>query len=61
MKILKPGQLVTINNVVYRAHKRIDGCKGCSLNSFDMCPNIVDYRMEPILTCNVSNIIFKKV
>lgn len=43
---LKPGQLCTINNVVYRAKRRTCGCRGCDLDSFAICPNVVDRRIR---------------
>lgn len=61
MKTPKPGQLCTINNVVYRAKRRTDGCQGCDLNSLDKCPNITDYRAEKPLKCALNDIILKKV
>ena len=59
---LKPGQLCTINDVVYRAKKRANGCFGCALNDIVLCPNVVDGRNGfPRLQCSVDNIILKKV
>ena len=61
MKVTKPGQLCMINNVLYRARKRVNGCFGCSLNSPMLCPNIVDCRngVRP-LQCDGNNIILVK-
>lgn len=62
MKTPKPGQLCTINNVVYRAQKREKGCHGCDLNSITSCPNIVDSRFEtPPLLCSSQGIILKRI
>ena len=62
MKNLKPGQLATIRNTLYRATKRIDGCKGCDLNDDLMCPNIRDKRFAPpVYNCELCDIIFKAV
>jgi len=63
MKTPRPGQLCTINNVVYRAYKRQNDCKGCSLNSLFMCPNIIDRRTNarPPLDCIINGIILKRV
>lgn len=59
---LQPGQLCTINQVVYRACKRTKGCTGCSLNSLTMCPNIVDSRNgQRKVNCAMTNIILKKL
>lgn len=62
MKHYKPGQFCTINNVLYRAKRRQSGCKGCSLDSFEDCPNIVDSRngVRP-LDCSTDDIIFVRV
>lgn len=62
MKTPKPGQLCTINNTVYRARKRHNGCEGCSLNSLILCPNIVDSRNgKQLLECAITNIILVKI
>ncbi len=62
MKNLKPGQFCTIGGIVYRAKKRINGCAGCALDSFVLCPNIVDRRIEkPQLQCELNNVILVKV
>lgn len=58
MKHFKPGQLATINNVVYRAKRRKNGCQGCSLNDIT-CPNIVDSRIgKRPLACSLDDVIF---
>ena len=61
MKTPKPGQLCTINRVVYRAKKRTHKCYGCALNNH-MCPNIVDARngVRP-LECAIEGIILVRV
>ena len=62
MKTPRPGQLCTINNIVYRAYKRTEDCYGCDLNKFMLCPNIVDRRYEePPLLCGLKGIIFKRI
>ena len=62
MKTPKPGQLCTINNAVYRAKRRINGCYGCALNSIVMCPNVVDSRNgHPLLECAINDIILVRV
>ena len=62
MKTPKPGQFCIINGVLYRGKKRSEGCRGCDLNSFATCPNIVDSRNgTPLLDCTINNIILKKV
>ena len=59
MKTPKPGQYVSINNVVYRARKRKNGCERCILNDILLCPMIVDSRFEhgPEIDCNRYDII----
>ena len=60
--LIKPGRLLTINNCVYRSKKRVNGCHGCDLNSFDMCPCIVDRRRgEPRYDCATYEIILKRL
>lgn len=62
MKVSRPGQLCTINNVVYRAVKRVNGCHGCALNSFELCPNIVDVRNgNKPLQCSIDNFVLKRI
>lgn len=59
---LKPGRLATINNVVYRAHKRVDGCKGCDLDDIFLCPAITDSRNpDKKINCALDNIILKRL
>lgn len=59
---MKPGQFCTINNTVYRAKKRTCGCRGCALDSFFMCPCIVDSRNgNRKINCSLDDIIFVKV
>ncbi len=58
---MKPGQLCTINNVVYRAKKRTYGCTGCALNSIDMCPEITDFRSQRKINCDIHGIILIRV
>lgn len=62
MTSLKPGNLATIHNTVYRAKKRTNGCEGCDLNDFFRCPMIVDKRREePKIDCLLHGVILKKV
>lgn len=61
--ILKPGQLCTIRNHVYRAKKRTAGCSGCLFEySFFTCPGMLDFKRHvKHVDCVVSNIILTKV
>ncbi len=62
MKVSRPGQLCTINGVVYRAVWRTNGCKGCAFNDFELCPNIVDSRNgKKPLKCSDGYFILQKV
>lgn len=62
MKTPKPGQFCTINGCVYRAKKRICGCRGCALDDIILCPNITDARsITKPLDCAVNNIILVRV
>lgn len=66
MKTPKAGQLCTINNVVYRAKRRISGCHGCALDSLLTCPNCVSDPKNPTyngrrLQCASNNIILMRV
>ena len=62
MKTPKPGQLCTINNVVYRAKRRTHKCNGCALNDIFMCPNVRDSRNgTPALECSINDIILVRV
>lgn len=62
MKTPKAGQFCNIDGVIYRARKRTNGCRGCVLNDFLLCPNIVDRRTNnPPLQCELNNIIITKV
>lgn len=59
---LKPGQLTTIHNTVYRAKRRSVGCQGCDLRDLILCPCIVDKRYKnKRLNCALDNIILKKI
>ena len=65
-KKLKPGQLHTINNQVYRVKKRECGCYGCAFNNVMLCPNILlnkRLNVGPIekFSCAESGTIFTKV
>lgn len=62
MKTPKPGQFCTINGIIYRGKRRTCGCRGCALNNFIACPNIVDSRNgTPALECAINDIILIKV
>ena len=67
MKRLKPGQLCTINKVLYRAKKRASenfmSCTGCALNNPCSCPNIAFQNVEnkQPLNCDIDGLIFVKV
>lgn len=67
MKRLKPGQLCTINKVLYRAKKRTSenfmSCTGCALNNPFSCPNIAFQNVENRhpLNCDIDGLIFVKV
>jgi len=56
MKHYKPGQYASINGQIYRAKKRIDGCKGCVLNDMILCPMIANKKKT--VNCHVDDIIF---
>lgn len=58
-KTSKPGQLCSINGIMYRAKKRTSGCTGCALDSILMCPNIRDkrYMLEKPLKCDQGDFI----
>lgn len=67
MITLKPGQLCTINHVVYRAKKRdvtkFLECTGCALNSFFACPNIsyANCNKLPEVDCDTYNVILVRI
>ena len=57
---LKPGQLCTLNNTVYRAKKKTNGCEGCVFNhNVYTCPLMVTNRRK--LDCFLDNIILKRI
>ena len=59
---LKPGQLITLNNTVYQAKSRENGCQGCDRNSINLCPMIVDRRFEePRYDCETYGVILKRI
>lgn len=61
---LRPGQLCTIDHVVYRAVRRTAKCYGCDLGGFFRCPNVVDSRSSdglPKVNCWENNFVLKKV
>lgn len=57
---IKPGQLITISNAVYRAKKRTGGCAGCDLNDVFTCPCMPDSRFGARYNCSLHGIILKK-
>jgi hypothetical protein len=61
MKQLKPGQLCIINGTLYRAKKRTDGCSGCSLDNFFVCPSIKLKNKSGLLDCYSMGIILVRV
>lgn len=68
MKRLKPGNLCTIGNSVYRAvRKKGDSyfldCSGCALNSPMSCPNIAftNCKNKTPLNCEQDGLIFVRV
>ena len=60
-KFIKNGQLLTINNCVYKARKRKNGCHGCDLNDISLCPCITDIRHEKRYDCSMYGVILKRV
>lgn len=60
-KYIKPGQLITINNCVYKAYKRVNGCQGCDLNDLSLCPCITDKRHEQKYNCMTYMTILKRL
>lgn len=61
---IKPGQLITINNVVYRAYKKTVGCIGCDLCDILLCPCIKDLRFGPLgnrYNCAMYGVILKRI
>lgn len=63
MKVIKPGQFYWHNGSLLRAVKRYNGCEGCILDSFYICPNIrvknSSNKERP--HCEENGIIFQKV
>lgn len=59
---VKAGKIYTINNVVYQARKRTNGCRGCAFNNVLLCPNVVDRRSrENQISCQLDNVILVKL
>ena len=63
---LKPGQLCTINGVLYRAMKKemFMSCFGCAFNNAFSCPNIKftnDVKNEPYINCQQNDFILVKI
>lgn len=59
MKHYRPGQIVSINGILYRAKRRESGCKGCVLDDLLLCPCITN-GTKP-LDCSYDDIILVKV
>lgn len=59
MKTLKPGQICTINNVVYRAKRKTNGCENCDFDgNMFYCPGIIDSKTLTVkVHCQQDNII----
>lgn len=64
---LRPGQLCTINHVIYRAVKRNPTkfleCDGCSLNNPFMCPNYsFANESNPLkINCDSAGFVLKRI
>lgn len=57
---LKPGQLCTFHNNVYRAARKTNGCEGCAFNhNVYVCPVMIAKSKR--IDCLLDNIILKKV
>ena len=57
-KAPKPGQYCSINGKVYRAKKRTNGCNGCVLNTFVLCPGLfghIDCLQNGIIITDIQN------
>lgn len=61
MKHYKPGQIVSVNDINYRAKKRTCGCEGCVLNDILLCPGVVVKDVGKKLDCSVDGIILTSV
>lgn len=61
MKPLKPGQFCMIHGTLYRVKKRQDGCSGCALDNFFVCPSIKTKTSESLIDCYSMGIIFELV
>lgn len=60
MKHYKPGQIVSINGILYRAKRREHGCKGCVLDDLLVCPCVTGTKEKPI-DCSYDDIILVRV
>lgn len=61
-KFIKPGQLITVNNTVYKARKRECGCRGCDLNDYSLCPSVIDSTTkEKRYDCAMYQVILKRI
>jgi len=61
MKHYKPGQIVSVNDNMYRAKKRTAGCEGCVLNDILLCPGVVVKDVGKQLDCSTDGIILVNV
>lgn len=61
MKHYKPGQIVNVNDNMYRARKRTHGCEGCVLNDILLCPSVVVKDVGKKLDCSMDNIVLTNV
>ena len=50
-----------IHGTLYRAKKRQDGCSGCALDNFFVCPSIKTKNSGSLIDCYSMGIIFELV
>lgn len=57
--LIRPGQLCTINNHVFRAKKKIAGCSGCFYEHCIFCPATVKKNADPKkrIDCGITSIV----
>lgn len=61
MKSIKPGRFYWHNGTLFKAYKRTNGCEGCALDSFFVCPNVKTKANKNRPECELNRIIFHKV